>query len=408
MMRATDVVGRRTFEGDTAGTQGGRCEDGGVGSAVQVGTRPGAAGTTRLFLAGDVMLGRGVDQALRHAVEPGLHERFVRDARDYVELAERAHGPVGAPLAPTEPWGALREALAGWAPHARVVNLETALTTHGAPWPGKGIHYRAHPGNVEVLTSFGVDAAVLANNHVLDWGRPGLDETLATLRRAGVAVAGAGRNARAAAVPAAIETRVGRLLVVAACFADAGVPEDWGADGVRSGVWLLADPSPRGADALAAHVLAHRRPADVVIVSLHWGSNWGHGVPAWQRDFAQRLVGAGAADLVHGHSSHHPKCIEVVDGRAILYGAGDLINDYEGIEGHERFRADLALGYLVTLAADGRLASLVMVPLRRRRLRLERATREEGRWLATTLSRAGASLGTRVEVTGDGDLELSW
>jgi len=379
-----------------------------VGSAVRVGTRAGAARTTRLFLAGDVMLGRGVDQALGRSVEPWLFEHFVRDARDYLVLAERANGPVGGPLAPEAPWGALCEPLARWVPDARVVNLETALTSHAVPWAGKGIHYRAHPGNVDVLTSFGVDVAGLANNHVLDWGRPGLDETLVTLHGAGVAVAGAGCDARQAADPAAIETPAGRLLVFAACFADAGVPEDWGADGDVSGVWLLPDPSPRGAEALAGHVLAHRRPGDLVIVSLHWGPNWGYGVPAWQREFAQRLLGAEAADLVLGHSSHHPKGIEVFDGRAILYGAGDLINDYEGIEGHERYRPDLTLGYLASLAADGRLVSLLMLPLRRRRLRLERATPEEGRWLAASLSRAGAGFGTRVDVTNDGGLALRW
>ena len=367
----------------------------------------GDAGPMRLFLAGDVMLGRGVDQALCHSVEPGLFEPYVRDARDYLGLAERVNGPVGAPLAPEAPWGALLEALARWAPHARVVNLETALTTHPDPWPGKGIHYRAHPGNVEVLTRAAVDVAVLANNHVLDWGRPGLGETLATLRAAGVAVAGAGRDDREAAAPAVVDTAAGRLLVLAACFGDAGVPEAWGATATRSGVWRLGGPSLAAADALAAHVLAHRRTGDRVVVSLHWGPNWGYEAPAWQRTFARRLVAAGAADLVHGHSSHHPKGLEVHEGHAILYGAGDLLNDYEGIEGHERYRPDLALAYLVTMGGDGRLASLRMLPLRRRRLRLEPASAEAVRWLTATLSRAGAGLGTRVEARGDG-LALHW
>jgi poly-gamma-glutamate synthesis protein (capsule biosynthesis protein) len=79
----------------------------------------------------------------------------------------------------------------------RIVNLETSITTSGDYWPGKEVHYRMNPRNIGSLTAAGIDCCALANNHVLDWGYEGLAETLATLDRAGIKHAGAGRNEEA-------------------------------------------------------------------------------------------------------------------------------------------------------------------------------------------------------------------
>ena len=143
----------------------------------------------RLVLGGDVMTGRGIDQVLAHPGAPQLFEGWVRDALEYVRLAEEAHGPIAAPLAPEALWGAALPALARWPEALRIFNLETAITRGGAPWPGKGIHYRMHPANVGCIGEAGIDACTLANNHVLDWGRAGLLDTLDTLGGAGIRTA---------------------------------------------------------------------------------------------------------------------------------------------------------------------------------------------------------------------------
>jgi poly-gamma-glutamate synthesis protein (capsule biosynthesis protein) len=140
-------------------------------------------------------------------------------------------------------------------------------------------------------------------------------------------------------------------------------------------------------------------------MSLHWGSNWGYEVSHRSRSFARRLVDAGAADLVHGHSSHHPRPIELYRERLILYGCGDLVNDYEGISGHESFRPELSLLYHPVLdPASGRLVELRMSPMRMRKFRLQRASSEEADWLAAVLARESAH---PVECTGDGRLRLA-
>jgi len=132
----------------------------------------------RLFLCGDVMTGRGIDQALPHPVRPILHEPYVRDAREYVALAEKANGPIPRPLGADYIWGdALRE-LERDEVDLRIANLETAVTSAETPWPHKGIHYRMNPRNIGCLVSAKISACALANNHVLDWGYDGLLETL--------------------------------------------------------------------------------------------------------------------------------------------------------------------------------------------------------------------------------------
>jgi poly-gamma-glutamate synthesis protein (capsule biosynthesis protein) len=198
----------------------------------------------------------------------------------------------------------------------------------------------------------------------------------------------------------------GSLLVFSFAASTSGVPAGWAAAAGRPGVAWLEDLSERTIDAVAAGIAAVRRPGDRVIASVHWGANWGYEVSAEEQRFARALVGRAGADLFHGHSSHHAKGIEVFQGKLILYGCGDLINDYEGIGGHEAFRGDLGLMYFPALDAAGRLLSLEMTAMRMRRFRVQRAGEADAHWLAARLEREGRRFGTRVALRADGRLEL--
>lgn len=365
---------------------------------------------TTLFLCGDVMTGRGIDQILPHPCEPEIFEPYLRSAEGYVELAEEVHGPIRKPVDFAYIWGDALGELERAAPQARIINLETAVTAAEDAWPGKGINYRMHPANIPCLTAASVDCCILANNHVLDWGYAGLKETLATLRGAGIHTAGAGDDENQAAMPATITLKSGgRALVFAYGHASSGVPSGWAARGARPGVNYLADLSPKTADAIAKRMLASERNRDVVIASIHWGRNWGYEVPAEHQAFAHRLVDAGAVDLVHGHSSHHPLAIEVYRNRPIFYGCGDFLNDYEGIRGHESFRPDLCLMYLPSLdPASGDLVSCKLIPMKIRGFRLNRASHEDGLWLQHLLTREGARHNTRAALGADDTLHLQW
>src|SRR5512145_2882467 len=120
-----------------------------------------SAGVT-LFLCGDVMTGRGVDQILPHPSKPRLFEPYVTSAVTYVELAERAVGPIPRPVGFDYVWGDALAELRRVRPDARIVNLETSVTRSNEAWPDKGIHYRMHPANVPCLTAAGIDCCALA------------------------------------------------------------------------------------------------------------------------------------------------------------------------------------------------------------------------------------------------------
>jgi poly-gamma-glutamate synthesis protein (capsule biosynthesis protein) len=198
----------------------------------------------------------------------------------------------------------------------------------------------------------------------------------------------------------------GRVLVFALAAESSGVPPDWAASKGRPGVNLVS-LSDAAAHTLAGQIGRVRRPGDVVVVSIHWGANWGYAVPEAQSRFARSLIDQARVSIVHGHSSHHPKGLELHRGRLILYGCGDFINDYEGIGGYDEFRPDLSLMYFPELdPASGELTALTMKPLRIRRFRLERAPDEAAAWLAARL--AGLSRGVRLAVDRrDGALRLA-
>jgi len=357
-----------------------------------------------LFLCGDVMTGRGIDHVLAHASDPRLAEPYVKDAAEYVALAEAANGPIPRPMRDADVWGDALAELAHVSPRATIANLETSITSSAAFWPGKGIHYRMHPANVGCLTAARLDVVTLANNHVLDFGVAGLLETLDVLAGAGIRTAGAGRSIGAAQAPAIVPMPGSRLLVFAFADASSGVFRQWAATADGPGVDLLPDLSTTTADAILAGIARARHTRDVVVVSMHWGGNWGYDVPAAHRRFAHRLI-EGGVDLVHGHSSHHPRPIETFRDRLILYGCGDFINDYEGIPGYDEYRDDLTLMYFPSLeTGTGRLLSLRMVPMQLRHFRPMQASSRDARWLCDRLNAASAALGTTIEIASDGAL----
>src|SRR5207247_8239095 len=209
----------------------------------------------RLFLCGDVMTGRGIDQALPHPVNPVVYEPYVRDAREYVELAEKAHEPLPRPLSLDYIWGDALRGLEDAQIDLRLVNLETAITSAETPWPGKGIHYRMHPQNIGCLSVAGISGCALSNNHVLDWGSAGLFETLQTLDVIGIAYSGAGENAQEAAAPAILDVPAkGRVLLFSFGSTTSGIPREWRATAPRAGVNLLADLSKATAARIASQM----------------------------------------------------------------------------------------------------------------------------------------------------------
>src|SRR5262249_43425834 len=198
----------------------------------------------------------------------------------------------------------------------------------------------------------------------------------------------------------------GRVSVVSCGTGSSGIPPQWAAGPSRAGVDPGPSPSRHAARQLTERAQAGGGTGALPGGSLHWGPNWGYEVGRDQVAFAHRLIDGGVG-LVHGHSSHHPRPIEVYRGRLILYGCGDFIDDYEGIAGHREYRDDLRLMYFASLRrGTGELAELRMVPMQAHKRRLHHAGERDRRWLAATMGRISRPFGARVELAPDGALVL--
>ncbi len=197
-----------------------------------------------LFLGGDVMTGRGIDQVLPYAGDPTIHEPYLKSAREYAELSEEANGPIPQPVDFSYIWGDALDELELLSPDVRIINLETSITESDDYWKDKAIHYRMNPKNIPCITAARVDFCSLANNHILDWGYSGLTETLETLEKVNIKNAGAGRNLKEAATPAVMEVHGrGKVIVFSFGSGSSGIPLDWEASENKPGVNLLPDLS---------------------------------------------------------------------------------------------------------------------------------------------------------------------
>ncbi|WP_136706880.1 CapA family protein [Agromyces sp. H66] len=286
---------------------------------------------------------------------------------------------------PEFPWGDTLPLLRG--ADVLVGNLEFVLARDGRPWPGKVFHFRADPEAVACLEAAGFDLVSVANNHVLDFGADAALESLGILEARGIRFAGAGPDAASARRPAVID-RDG-VTVAMLAFTDNEPGWEAGADsaGVRH---VPVDLGDSRATAVVDDVRELREAADLVVVSAHWGGNWGVDVPTSHRRFAHALVDAGA-DVVFGHSPHIVRGVEVYRGRPILYGAGDFVDDYavDPVERNDR-------AFVFRLRTDGPVpARLFLHPTEIVGFQARMAGRDAPEF-AQEMTRRCAALGTRA------------
>jgi len=302
----------------------------------------------RLAVVGDCMLGRLVNDALEHE-------------------------------APEYPWGDTLPILLG--ADARICNLECVISDRGEPWSvyPKVFHFRSAAKNVAVLAAARMNAVSLANNHALDYGYDALEEMLDILSRSGIAWSGAGRNLAEASRVAT--TDIGGRKLGFLAFTD-NEPGWQAASGLGGVFHVPVDLRDSRAKNLLEVVRRHKDAVDILIVSAHWGSNWGYEPPREHVALGHALVEAGA-DLVFGHSCHVFRGIELYRGRPILYGAGNFVDDYavDEIE-----RNDESFIYIVEMK-ERVTRGLRLYPTLIRRFQARRASGAEGRRIAGKMQR---------------------
>jgi poly-gamma-glutamate capsule biosynthesis protein CapA/YwtB (metallophosphatase superfamily) len=328
----------------------------------------------QIALTGDVMLGRLVDQYVIRNQSIGP-EKIWSDVLPLMLKADR-----------------------------RLINLECVISDQGREWKpdSKAFHFRAHPRAIDFLRAAKIDCATLANNHVLDYGTDALLECLALLDQAGIKRTGAGASLSEALTPAVVDVPQGRLGVVSLTDNE---PE-WEAGEKKPGIHYIAYDAKGLVEPYRSRLAlvlkqAHRQ-ADLVMVSAHVGPNWGPPSVA-MRALAHQIIDLGA-DLYWGHSNHTPQGIEIHKGKAILYSAGDFIDDY-AVDPAER--NDLSFLFIVELER-GRIARVVLHPLCIEDLYVRLAKDQEIAFLQRTMQAKCASFGSRIVFhDGVGMLEVS-
>lgn len=194
-----------------------------------------------------------------------------------------------------------------------MVNLENPLTRSTLRRPNKQFNFKADPEAVKVLTEGGIDIVNLANNHTMDYGEPGLMETIATLDQAGIKTVGAGRDMKEARRPSIIEVKGQRIAYLGYYDAD-----------FHAATETLAGTNPRYDQQVAADIKAIRDQVDWVVVNYHWGVELAEYPGDWQIDLARFTIDQGA-DVVIGHHPHTLQGAEIYKGRPIVYSLGNFI-----------------------------------------------------------------------------------
>lgn len=317
---------------------------------------------TKIAVAGDVMLGRLVNDYMRQ-VTPG---HFWGDVLPLIASADFS-----------------------------LINLECALTKSTTPWrrTPKVFHFRADPAPaIAVLKAARIGMVNLANNHVLDFEVEGLRETLQTLRDAGIRFCGAGMSIAEAAAPAVVEVAGMRIGVIGATD---NTPE-WQAAADTPGVNYV-EISPDGAARLAEAVRAARTAADLLILSLHWGPNMRQRPTDAFVQFAREMIDAGA-DIIHGHSAHVFQGLEIYRRKAIMFDTGDFIDDY-AVEPF--LRNDQGFLFELAIAADGSVSNVVMHPTLIDNFQANLARGTDRDEILERMTALCAERGTRVERHGN-------
>ncbi|MDQ7827970.1 MAG: CapA family protein [Armatimonadota bacterium] len=316
-----------------------------------------SVGGIQLLFVGDVMLGRLVNDLLRR-------------------------------VPPDYPWGDTLDLVR--TADVRCCNLECVIADRGRPWSAtpKVFHFRSDGKNVQVLQVAGIDVVALANNHTFDFEADALLEMLDRLDRAGIAHAGAGRTLAEATRPAVVVR--GGLRVGVLAFTDN--EPDWEAGDDRPGVWYVPVTleDPRAVHLLEV-VARTKAEVDVLVVSAHWGPNWGYRPPPEHPPFARALVDAGA-DIIFGHSGHVVRGVEFYRGRPILYCLGDFVDDYAVDEVE---RNDQSVICIVEWAA-GAVRRVRLYPTVIRAMQASRADPAEAEAIAGLLARLCHPFGTRT------------
>jgi poly-gamma-glutamate synthesis protein (capsule biosynthesis protein) len=196
--------------------------------------------------------------------------------------------------------------------------METPLAPPQGPFAGWP-NFNAPPQVLTALKQIGYDSCTTASNHSLDQGYPGVKRTLDELDAAGLKHTGSARSAAEAAQPLVITTANGvRIAQLAYAFGFNGIP-------VPPGEPWLANLT-NVPDILAAARRAKQAGADIVVLSMHWGTEYQHAPTAEQISEATELLASPDIDVILGDHTHVVQPFAKIGQKWVAYGMGNQIS----------------------------------------------------------------------------------
>jgi hypothetical protein len=201
-----------------------------------------------------------------------------------------------------------------------MVNLETAITDRGEPVAGKNYHFRSPAASFTALKAAGIDVVNMANNHALDYGPVGLQDTFAAIAAAKLPVTGLGHDAAEAYRPYRTTIKGQRIAIVSATdWLEPELVPGWSATDTQPGLAFSIDRTR-----LLQEVQQVRPAVDTLIVFLHWGTEETWCASGEQQDLATALLGAGA-DIIVGSHAHRVFGAGKVGAALVAYGLGNFV-----------------------------------------------------------------------------------
>lgn len=202
-----------------------------------------------------------------------------------------------------------------------ICHMETVYGAAQGPFTGYPT-FKTPPQLADAVKRLGYDSCSTASNHTLDAGTDGVVRTLDAMDRAGLKHAGSARSAAESTRPTIMEAGGAKVAHLAYAYGTNGIPVPKGKP------WLvnLINPARIIRDARAAR----RAGAEVVLVSVHWGTEWQQAPDELQLSLAKKLTASARGgrrdiDLIIGTHAHIPQAYEKVNGTWVVYGMGDQI-----------------------------------------------------------------------------------
>ena len=329
----------------------------------------------------------------------------------------------------------------------RVANLEGPITARGYP-ADKIARLVMPPGTARLVKELGLDAVALANNHMMDSGPVGMQDTQAELQANGIGFAGAGMNLAESLEPYIAEVKGARVAMVSLA---ATVPPGAAAGSERPGIaplrvrvsywadgtineeqpgtppWVHTEVMAEDLEPVIEAVRRAREQADIVLVQMHWGvppewnSPFQGDLAEYQRPLAHALVEAGAS-VILGHHAHALVGIERYQGVLIFYSLGNfLLHWYSGLNGlkpqrpapffkpqySERNRQTVIAKLHFEQGERWELGRVELVPCRLNdNGEAKRVWDKQATEVLETLTRSDATLGVKLNLREDGEIEL--